>query len=294
MIRFLTHKDIDKNRWDKCIQTSVNALAYALSGYLDCVSPRWNALVLGDYTAVMPLPHKKKFGLPYISHPLFCQQLGIFYQEGESILVDEFLKAIPYSFIKTDVSLNAGNNNKDIVNFNRPNYLLPICHTYEDNHGLFNSNTRRNIKKAEKLIPGSLRVIDIDRFLLLKKQNPVNKLNTHHFKTLEKLFHYLESEKLGEVLGVENEKGELLAAAMFIQYKKRITYLFSASSQEGKEKRAMFKVINEVIRKNLDQELTLDFEGSMIPGVATFFKGFGAQPEYYARLSRYFHFPAKS
>ena len=56
------------------------------------------------------------------------------------------------------------------------------------------------------------------------------------------------------------------------------------SSKEGKELRAMFFLIDQYIQMNAEKELTLDFEGSTLPGIARFFSGFGATPETYYRM----------
>ena len=58
---FLKHDKIDKVKWDNCISRSVNGHIYARSWYLNIVSPDWDALIEGDYEAVMPLTWKRKF-----------------------------------------------------------------------------------------------------------------------------------------------------------------------------------------------------------------------------------------
>src|SRR3990172_7490113 len=99
MITYLKHSEIDKPKWDKCIQNSSNGLIYAYSWYLDFVSPNWQALVRGDYEYVMPLTCKKKYGINYLHQPFFAQQLGVF---SSAVLsdydVDEFLSLIPEKF----------------------------------------------------------------------------------------------------------------------------------------------------------------------------------------------------
>ena len=59
MIQLLKHNEIDKPRWDECIQNSPNGLIYAYSWYLDFISPKWEAMVRGDYEFIMPLTCKK-------------------------------------------------------------------------------------------------------------------------------------------------------------------------------------------------------------------------------------------
>ncbi len=44
-VQYLKHHEIDKQRWDACIQEARNAQIYALSWYLDVVTPGWEAIV---------------------------------------------------------------------------------------------------------------------------------------------------------------------------------------------------------------------------------------------------------
>ena len=78
MIRYLTHNQIDKQRWDDCIEKSPDGIVYAWSWYLDVVHPSWEALVEDDYEAVMPLTGNKKFGVNYLFQPFFTQKFGTF------------------------------------------------------------------------------------------------------------------------------------------------------------------------------------------------------------------------
>jgi hypothetical protein len=48
----------------------------------------------------------------------------------------------------------------------------------------------------------------------------------------------------------------------------------------------MFAVVNKVIKENSGQNKVLDFEGSMIEGIARFFQGFGAVAENYYRVQK--------
>ena len=49
MIRILKHTDIDRERWDICIQNAEFETIYPYTWYLELVSPGWEALVLDDY-----------------------------------------------------------------------------------------------------------------------------------------------------------------------------------------------------------------------------------------------------
>jgi len=58
----------------------------------------------------------------------------------------------------------------------------------------------------------------------------------------------------------------------------------AASNEEGKKLGAMFFLVDNFIKTNAEKEIILDFEGSMIPGVARFYSGFGSIPETYFQL----------
>ena len=110
MIRFLKYNEIDKKKWDRSVDESVNNLIYAYSWYLDIVSPGWCALIENDYESLMPLTGNKKYGIDYLFPPYFTQQLGVFSRTTLSKeKVENFLKAIPshYKFIES--SLNTHN-----------------------------------------------------------------------------------------------------------------------------------------------------------------------------------------
>ena len=93
MIHYIEHKDIDFEKWDACVANSFNRLIYGFSWYLDVVCDDWDALVLNDYEAVFPLPKRKKWGIEYVYHPFFCQQLGVF--SKKEVAIELFLNSIP-------------------------------------------------------------------------------------------------------------------------------------------------------------------------------------------------------
>ena len=77
MIKYFLHNKIDLVKWDSCIDQSLNGIVYAKSYYLNNMSPDWNALILGDYEAVMPVTWRKKWQIKYLAQPAFTQQLGL-------------------------------------------------------------------------------------------------------------------------------------------------------------------------------------------------------------------------
>ena len=152
MIRLLKHNEINKRRWDDCINKSFNGNVYALSWYLDIVHPNWNALIENDYERVMPLTNSKKFGLSYMFQPFFVQQLGVFSTSQLSQDdVDNFINAIPQQYLLTQYRLNSYNKvdyDSDIIAKHR-NVELDLIYDYQYLYNNYNNNTKRNLAKAE-------------------------------------------------------------------------------------------------------------------------------------------------
>ena len=48
-IKYLQYNELDKVKWDVCINKASNGLIYGYSFYLDNMAKHWDALVLNDY-----------------------------------------------------------------------------------------------------------------------------------------------------------------------------------------------------------------------------------------------------
>ncbi len=288
-IIYLQHNEIDKVKWDKCIIRSYNGIIYAFSWYLDIVSENWEALIVGDYEMIFPIIPGKKFCINYLYQPLFVQQLGVFsYQKLNSKIIEEFLDAIPKKYKFFEINLNTFNK----ISFAKYKITQKVTHEidlicpYEKLYNRYSINTKRNIKKAKKNNLQIIRKIPIKEFIDFKQKNSVVKLKEEDYRILKSIISISIFYTVGEIYGVYNSDNELCAVAFFIKSHNKVIYLVSASSEEGKQKRAMFLLIDTFIKKNSQKNLTLDFEGSNIESIARFFTGFGAKPCYYQSVKK--------
>src|SRR5436190_18292486 len=109
-IQYLTQKQIDKKKWDACIAGSSNGLIYGYSFYLDALAMQWDALVLNDYEAVMPLTWNRKYGIKYLYQPPLTPQLGIFaVSPVTEKLIDGFIQQANKHFRFAEIFLNYSN-----------------------------------------------------------------------------------------------------------------------------------------------------------------------------------------
>jgi hypothetical protein len=289
MIRHLKNKEIDRNAWDACILGSANPLAYGQAWFLDIVSPGWEALVKNDYESVFPLTQSRKLGFSYLRQPFFCQQLGIFSKESVLENGNEFYSALQNKYSLIDINLNTGSPppSQDFEIRKNLNLELSLHKTYSELHDTFSENARRNISKSGSQGFWITSSVCIDNLIKLFKKNKglrVKKIPRHAWQMLKKVVERSRSSNQGELFGLEHPEHGFCAGAFFLFSGNRAIFLFSAISEKGKETGAMFYLIDRFIRQNSKKQLILDFEGSNDPGLARFYRGFGAEETHYYSL----------
>jgi hypothetical protein len=287
MIRYFSHNEINRDKWDACIENSCFETIYPYAWYLDLVSPEWEGLVMDDYEAVFPLTWKKKYGIHYLVQPVLSQQLGMFsHTRPSGAAVQSFLHMIPDRFKHIDICLNSSNEigGRDFKIFKRKNFELGTTPEFNDLQQGYSTNTRRNIRKAE-LYQLRIENIDVEKYVWFRRQSDKSAFKAEHYKWLDKLFSGIIGKGRGEIAGAFS-KDHLCGAVFWAFSKTRVIYLNAVSDDEGRDKRAMFLLVDYYIRKNAGKKVIMDFEGSMIPGIARFFESFGAEETNYSRIIR--------
>jgi hypothetical protein len=286
-IRFIKNADINKKKWDACISNAANGLIYGYSWYLDITSKHWDGLVLNDYEAVMPLTWNRKYGFYYLYQPFFCQSLGVFGNNITADLLKAFLEAIPSKFKFWDIYLNRGNVFK-VSGYGlhlRSNYVLDLDKPFEKLAASFNSKHQASIKRAKK--EGCIAKKDIplaDVLALAKKQSEkYSPIKESDYQNLSNIYQHLHKKGNAITYGVY-KKDELLASGVWLFSHKRIYYVLAGNRPEGRTSGASHFLISEVIREYSGKDMLFDFEGSNVPGIATFFKRFGAVEEKYSAI----------
>ncbi len=285
-ISYIPQLHIDKTKWDDCINHAANGLIYARSYYLDITAPGWDALVLNDYEAVMPLPTRKKWIFSYLFEPPMTPILGVFGNDISGTLVSAFLKSIPAHIKFWDYSLNHFNPVTPGIYpaYTRNNFVLPLNADYENIQQQYRENTRRNIAKAIKLGCVTRQHIAIDDVIkICRKQFPLfTTVKPGLFEDLKKIF--LHPGHISATYGIEDAQGQLLSAAAFLFFNKRAYFWLVGNAPESRKYNASYLLIDAFISDYQNQPLTLDFEGSDNAGVADFYKKFGAVRESFTTI----------
>jgi hypothetical protein len=244
-----------------------------------------------NYTSVMPLPSATKYRFSYIYPPAFTQQLGIFSTSKlNNETVEKFLQQIPPKYKYIEINLNVFNRAKPGILRTRQlvTHLLDLIPTYEHLYNNFSTQTKRNQKKAQassltisKNI-SSKEIIDLFR----TNRGKQYKHPASYYKLLSNLMYTCIKRNFGQCWGVYDAKKELCAGAFFIGSNKRVIFLFSGVNSKGYEVQAMTFLINKFIESNSQRDITLDFEGSMDPDIARFYKGFGSKEAHFTQVRK--------
>lgn len=295
MIRYFQHQNIDLNKWDECISQCTH-LTYPLSWYLNCVSPNWHAFILeqdNQYLAVFPICTQKKKGINYAFQPYFTQQLGYFSITPSSQEFTNFLKCLNQTFLHFDINLSINNrnifpkNNTSFLTHENETCLLNLNQEYELIYKKYNSNRKRDIKKAKKNNLVCSTSDDIDSLIQIFKDTKgqeVSELKDIHYNNLKKIFKEGQRKEQAKIFVTQNENDEILSGGLFLFSKTQITFLFGCTSMLGKRNGSMTFLMDFVIQKHSKTPYLFDFEGSNISSISHYYQSFGAQPYKYLTI----------
>ncbi|MCQ2286017.1 MAG: GNAT family N-acetyltransferase [Bacteroidales bacterium] len=282
MIRYITHNEIDKEKWNHLIAHSLYPSVFADYDFLTYVVPDWDALIDDDYAAAMPLPVRKKFGVRYVFTPYGLVRLGIFSAKKltDKELTD-FVSTIPTAFKQIDLFMNPENICPGLKNCSVEmiSHQLDLSPSYDELWASFSENCRRNIKKAEK---GNLTLtshVSLSEVLNLFKTNKGKEAHIvtsdAEYQLFEKIANYASEQGWVETIGAIDGEGCTVAAALFLKDFNTYRFWFSGRDFSRSAQSPLFFIMNEFIKKHQNENAILDFDGSRDENVSRFYKGFG-------------------
>jgi hypothetical protein len=285
-IQYLDKNEIDKERWDRCIEKSADGLVYGFSIYLDSMADDWGGLVLNDYEAVMPLPFRKKYGVRYVYQPAFIAQLGVFGGNEKTGTYDAFIKAIPSKFRYIDLPLHHKTrlSQGKFSLIERANFILNLDKPYDEIFANYRDNIRRNINKSKTYGCRAEKDIDIDRIISIASEQEQGSTSKKDFERFKILYNHLKEKYRAVSYGIVSGEDQLLSSAVFFFSHKRAYYILVGNHPNGRTLGASHALIDSFIRDHSGRELILDFEGSDIRNLAFFYSSFGAVEERYFML----------
>lgn len=286
---YIPYEQIDKKKWDHCITHAYNGLVYGESVFLDAMATHWDALVFGNYEAVMPVTWRRKYSITYLYQPAFIQQGGIYSAAPlPEDVIRSFLIKLMEKFSFAEIALNFGNTIENINPISirkRNNFTLSLENDYASIQSQFHPSIKRKLKSLLNL---PLRYESTDRYE--QAIELYQKLYGHRIKSVKNI-DYTHFTELCAKLWAENrlvvrsvystDNNELLAQVLLLKDKNRLYNIIPCVTEQGKQLLANYYLYNELIKEFTQQSLLLDFEGSDIPGVAFFYEKFAQDNQTY-------------
>ncbi|WP_417429470.1 hypothetical protein [Halpernia sp.] len=282
MIKILKYKEIDFNKYNKCLENSCQNSDYAERQFLDIVSNKqWFLLVYNDYEAIMPVSFVRKLGFTFILMPKICQQLGVFSEIDNPEINSLFYHYLQNNFLVLIYSFNKNNQ------FNQPvetktSYFLEK-NLYQNIKKKYSVHRRRNVRIIGDL-DGNISILknkrnEIKSFFLNNILGAKNqKIKEDYYKIIQKLL----NSKIGQCR-ILNFKEKTQSLVYLYEGKKTYYLSLFINAQLLSNKNLPSIMIDNCLQEFI-KDKNFDFVGSDIENVAKFNDRFGAISYKYAIL----------
>jgi len=288
-VAYIPGDQIDRERWDRCLEAAVNGNIGGFSWFLDIMSPGWGGLVKGDYDYVMPVPVARRFGINYLLQPRFIQQSGVFGMiSPDTATVCMFLNALPNEISVIDYHFNEQNSLPSGLDVEmRTNFLLKTDKPYEELKLAYNHNLLRKLRKS---VHSGFHIIKNNKpeplIKLFKEENGkrFSFLKDKDYMKLALVIQACIQRDKAQVWSVYNSKNDLCGGAIWLFSHDRAVLYFSVQGKNENAGGALAWLIDSFISENATSGILLDFEGSVHPGLARFYGSFGSEAHFYSRL----------
>jgi hypothetical protein len=309
-LQILSREQIDPARWDAFVDASPEGGLFSLYGYLSALNEHWQAAIVKDqkdqWMAIMPYATVRKWRYRMVAQPAFSQFWGPCFVPLDSLstykqysrkrdwgqlLVQAWQEAhlvlqnchpyfdCPMPFYEAGYEIHT-----------RYTYVLDLGQEEEKIWMGLEPSLRRRIRRVEERGWSLVKLDHIDPLLDLyaaqKNQgHDILGVAQNAEQRLKKLTQYLQQNQFGQLWALQDEAQEVQAAAVIAHYKEKAFYLWGTYHPQKAPAGAMAWLIwQQIIRARSAGCSIFDFEGSMVPDIARFFRRFGARPIPYLQL----------
>lgn len=273
--------------WDAQALRQTGSSIYLHSSYLDEVAPGWGVLQ-NEQNIQFPFWLKQRLGIKMIRQPLFIQHFrpvlpGFGEQFELNGLLHHLQSLAPVVELQLDVPaldtpLPAGWKATE-----RISYRMQLPNQVSDLRAHYSSHHKRILKKPDVMQLGTYNNQAAFMALLKAELPKKSGLPASAFDKVANLITWISIKRRGQLFAA-TDGDELLAACYILHSGDRLLYQWAVSSEAGKERQAMHRLIDHVLAAYAGSGLEFDFEGSMMEGLQRFYAGFGAKPYLYMRL----------
>lgn len=272
MIRRLQYHEIDFEKYTLCLENSAQRKYSATKTFLDITSDKkWELIVYNDYEAVMPVPYVYKSGMKIVHNPMLCQQLGIFSKEDQVEINEVFLKFLEKNYLIRIYAFNEFNQFKTSLKSKKNFLILP--EKYETVYAKYSPKRKRKLRLDEEVVNNSeTKDINFEQAESFIKENFLGASKEEDIDSFMMIF-----KKMAEA-------GCLTFSAFYLNKriinvivtyfdKHTVALLGTFNDKDFVKISGASVLIDSCLKQNIESKI-FDFEGSGIPNVEEFFRGF--------------------
>lgn len=272
-IQYVQSNDIDLQKWDMMVDHNMNGRVFVFSWFLSAFC-KWDAIILGDYEAGIPLPVSRLWGLRALLQPSFIQQCCWVGEMPNETGIKKIRQLIREHFIVVEFNSNLSLHSEVKK---RDNLILDISNP-KIVYGNYHKTLKKNLNKSLKnhTISYQENAAQTIQFYRDAYGHVSKHLTNEVFDRLLELIQKKSSNFIN--LHVFYNK-EITASLLFAVGKDRLHYILGAPNRLGRKQNSLSVGIHDIITQPREERFILDFEGSSIPSVRNFYQSFGAVNE---------------
>ena len=248
MIKLVKYKNVNLKAWDTCVKTAINKDTTALSGYLDIVYKKWDALILDNYKAVMPIPRTNCLLFKNYSTNFLTPQLGIYGNGINFNIFSDFVKSFKSNSYRINYVFNKYNF------YNKSNIELNKKEAYE-----FDIYSKNNISINSKYY-NNKHISNNDIIRFVDNNKIISNINMIDFNTdlMRQILAYTFRHGLSYSYTAYDKKNNLIGYALFIKSFTKDKLIFTAIKEKIKINEVFEFLLNnhiKVCRQNISIDL---------------------------------------
>ncbi|MBS1548933.1 MAG: hypothetical protein JSS94_03580 [Bacteroidetes bacterium] len=287
MIQKIPYLSIDFQEYNRCVQHSCQKKYSATSEFLDACAGKkqWEILVYGNYEAVMPIPFRKKMGLKWVVHPKLCQQLGVFSTQDDQKLNQAFLDFLNKNYRVLYYGFNEFNQFEQPLS-RRKNYIIPK-QNYQDAFKQYSPKRKRKLRLDEEVAQNSEKR-SVQDVALIEDFIRKNSKGAHHPKDVEEFISiYISLFQKKKLIFYGFFYHEKLVNLLAIHLSEDSVALLGTFNEKEYIKLNGSSVLVDTVIRDFVQEKDFDFEGSEVPSIEEFFRGYRPDLRPYTYFENY-------
>ena len=272
MIKRLKYHEIDFEKYTQCLENSAQRKYSAAKKFLDISSDKkWELLVYKDYEAVMPVPYVFKSGIKIVHNPMLCQQLGIFSREDNIEINEQFLSFLEKNYLIRIYTFNEFNQFKTSLKLKK-NYLI-LPNDYETVYSKYSPKRKRKLRLDDDIVKNSeIKNISFSQAESFIKENFLGADKEEDVDSFIDIFKNMsEANCLNFSAFYLNQRIINIIVTYFDDF--TVALLGTFNDKESVKISGSSVLIDNCIKENIQTKI-FDFEGSELPNVEEFFRGF--------------------